>query len=400
MLTESEKIYKNVLNTGIILLGIGIPFSVFLMGLSLGFLIISVILGIIIKKIKIHSTGLEIPLVIFLVLYLFTAVIAPTDNLKNIKNITDNYWSILFMYMVVFLFKEKQIKKFTKILGWSIIAASGYTILQSFAGLTLAVKFHMPDMTNALSYEIEKVTEIFGYPIFMGTGTLGHHLTFGGQMLMMLFFSMAVFKNKKYLVLPFTAFVLSFAYSAWFGFFAGVFLWLLIKENRKKYAFLFAGMFVLILFAVPGNFSKIKEKFKDRIKIWNTSFSMYQESPVVGIGAGNYRYKLKEDNGKKYDISGGATTHPHSVYLTILTDGGIVTFTAFILFWIIFFTRYSRSPPAEKYTRLHKFSVIAVVSVLFAGIFQNYVTDAENSVLLWTLMGIIVKTHKIKNETL
>ncbi|MBN2406779.1 MAG: O-antigen ligase family protein [Elusimicrobia bacterium] len=397
MTINYDSVYKNLLNFGIVLLAVSITFSITLMNIAFVALFLALVIQLVRKKIRLYSTGLELPLALFIGFYILSAVLGP-HPMKSIKDVSDNYWYILHMYLVVYLFGTKEIDKFIKILGWSAIAISIYTILQSLIGLTFNLEFRMGETIKAVAPDLERVMKVWGWPIYMGTGITGHHLTFGGQLMMLTFFTIFVFERKWPVLLLFMAFFLSFAYSAWVGFTISAIVYFIFIRKR---IFVTAGiilLFLVLMFSVPGNSRRIFGKLNDRVNIWKTSLKMYSLKPVFGVGAGQYSRIFKEKYEKKFTgISTGARTHAHSIYLDILTEGGVLTFLAFMFFLWKFISIYA-PPSAGKWKRLHLGCVFALLAVMCAGFFQTYLTDAENSVLIWTLAGLIVLTKKIESE--
>jgi len=393
--TQNSKISDKLLIFAAVLLGISIPFSIVLVNVSFALLVIVLSIKIINKEISWIRTGLEIPLLVFLTAYFVSALVNP-GGIENIKDVTDNYWYILFLYLVVYLFKENEIKRFTKALIWSAVAAAIFTILQSLAGLEMILQFNLNETVEMLSTKVEKVTEISGWPVYMGTGVMGHHLTFGGQMLMLSFLSWAVFKKKRAFGLVASALFLSFAFSCWFGFVAAVFFFYAYRKKACKPAAAILIIFALLLVLVPGSRRKLQYKLADRILIWKTSLKIYSMRPLTGVGPGKYTSFFEKKYGDNEEFSTGAKCHPHSIYLDMLTEGGALTFFAFLFLMGSFVKIYGPTPKGQ-WAQLYTSGKLALLAVFFAGIFQTYLTDAENSVLIWTVAGLMVKMKMLSS---
>ncbi|MFH1414867.1 MAG: O-antigen ligase family protein [Elusimicrobiota bacterium] len=397
----NEKIgatYDFFLNWGIIILAVSMTFSITLMNISFGFLSLAMLLLIFSGKLRFRSTGLELPLLIFIGFYALSAVLGP-DPVHSLKDVSDNYWYILHMYLIIMLFDNKEIDKFVRYLGWSTVIVSVYTILQSLVGLNFNMGFHLGRTIKMVAPELEKVFEIKGLPIYMGTGIMGHHLTFGGQIMMLVFFTYFAFRRRWPVVVAMIAFFFSFAYSAWFGAVVAVIIFLMFVKKRRILAIGIFVLFVTVITAVPGNTDRIAGKWNDRLQIWKTSLEMYALHPVSGIGAGQYTRVFEEEYMERYSGStDGARCHPHSIYLDMLVEGGVLTFFAFLFFLWKFYSIYGKTPVSGKWRKIHTAGILAFTAVLAAGIFQTYLTDAENSVLIWTLIGLIVRIKMIEHE--
>ncbi len=81
-----------------------------------------------------------------------------------------------------------------------------------------------------------------------------------------------------------------------------------------------------------------------RILMFKSAFKMFSESPIYGVGLGDfialypkYQEKVLEENPdlKKYAVS--ASNHPHNEIFRILAEGGIIGFTGFLILIFGFF---------------------------------------------------------------
>lgn len=65
--------------------------------------------------------------------------------------------------------------------------------------------------------------------------------------------------------------------------------------------------------------------------LFNTSINIYKDNPIFGSGLKTFR---SECNNKKYKVSElGCSTHPHNIYLNILSETGIIVFIFFLIFY-------------------------------------------------------------------
>ncbi|MEA3506848.1 MAG: O-antigen ligase family protein, partial [Elusimicrobiota bacterium] len=281
-------------------------------------------------------------------------------------------------------------------MAWAAVVVSLYAILQSFLGLHTTMSLRLPDETIMMvKPRDEVVMTVLGWPVRMGTGIMGIHLTYGGQIMMMSFFVWAVFKKKWPFALTVVSLLLSFAYSAWLGFVAALSLFYGFRKKTAKYAVLLLVLFFTVLFTVPGNRQKVMHKLTDRMRIWNISLEMYSTNPVFGIGPKRFKY-IYED---KYleNESDTHLGHSHSVYLDLLTEGGPLTFLSFLFFVWRFLKKYGKRVKG-KHRNLHTASLLALLGIAVASFFQNYHTAAENSVLIWIIIGITVKLKLLEKE--
>ncbi|MHC4873341.1 MAG: O-antigen ligase family protein, partial [Planctomycetota bacterium] len=81
-----------------------------------------------------------------------------------------------------------------------------------------------------------------------------------------------------------------------------------------------------------------------RLNYWAAGAGMFKEYPLFGTGLdqfGSFYTQFKT-------ISGWAVKRAHNTYLQILTDGGLLLFIPFILFWTAFFAGRSRGALSEE----------------------------------------------------
>src|SRR3989339_746605 len=102
--TDKGNIDSVFLNSGIIILAFSVTFSIVLMNAAFGCFAIAFFIKLLRKNIKFYATGLELPLLIFLAAFMISAIFGSKNPLSSIRDISDNYWYLLYMYIVVCLF--------------------------------------------------------------------------------------------------------------------------------------------------------------------------------------------------------------------------------------------------------------------------------------------------------
>lgn len=155
--------------------------------------------------------------------------------------------------------------------------------------------------------------------------------------------------------------LLSLSRGAWLGTVAALSLvWLLgSQRNRLRavvlaYCGLTSTLIVLVLGVIPeALLSRVTDLFVygsrlvqelragpnadnwailERVSQWYAGWRMFAENPYLGVGIGNYPKAYEV-----YALPGWPTGvgHAHNYYLNLAAEGGLLTFTAFLLFLIV-----------------------------------------------------------------
>jgi O-antigen ligase len=111
----------------------------------------------------------------------------------------------------------------------------------------------------------------------------------------------------------------------------------------------------------PDKFSSVGV----RIHMWKDSIRMLLDSPLIGVGVGDYRQKTQEL------ISAGKSTiplvydHPHNIFLNMLATTGILGFLGLLIFifgypLMLFLRAWNRASTSEQ--KLYALSGIVIIS--------------------------------------
>jgi O-antigen ligase len=132
-----------------------------------------------------------------------------------------------------------------------------------------------------------------------------------------------------------------------------------------------------------------------RVDIWRAAWRAFEQNPVVGIGAGNFRGRTFD---RLLQTPGVTTTsgyrskgkYVHSMYLGNLTELGLVGFSLFMLMLGLTFTsltasiRRARSRGDPELARYAAAVVVALVGVSISGFFLSI----ELAKPLWIVIGL------------
>ncbi|MFA5146752.1 MAG: O-antigen ligase family protein [Candidatus Omnitrophota bacterium] len=213
---------------------------------------------------------------------------------------------------------------------------------------------------------------IFLFAIGIMTASLLHTLSMGG---IIVFFASSVFfyvsysekMSQKKWILPaallFTA-AIAAVVSAWF--------------LRGMLSRIFSE-----LAAVLGNINT----YGLRVPLWARAIGMMKEHPILGIGAGTFRYIFL-----KYQPHVNVSfAHPHSDYLGVLLESGVIGFSIFALGMSSFFKRYIRLLRLRhnSYSRAIGYGCLASAFSIFVFSFvDSNMRVMSNALLFSAILGI------------
>ena len=253
-------------------------------------------------------------------------------------------------------------------------------------------------------------------------GFLGKELKIGNYYLAFYFLAIATlfqfFKKKKliniFFIILFTliAFVIG-ERSNFIKIFLGLSIFFIFYEKIiiKQKLIIFGFLFAFVLFFVNFNQSfKIRYLNQFVIPIKNeglnnymkkhpygahfsTSFKIFKEHPINGIGLKNFYYECWKDKyiNKKYSFNGHArcSTHPHQLHLEILSHIGIFGYLTFLC---LFF--YSIFRGMNTYLKNKNIFLLSSLIFIFVSIFTPVPTGSffttYGATLFWINFGLFL----------
>jgi len=109
-----------------------------------------------------------------------------------------------------------------------------------------------------------------------------------------------------------------------------------------------------------------------RFEMWQASWKMFLDNPVMGVGWGHYleQAQLQVDQGLR-NRSAATFDHPHSEYFSVLAYGGILGFLALILMFLTLtwlFVKYIKQGETADIRRLALAGLVLVVAYMAFGL--------------------------------
>jgi O-antigen ligase len=181
---------------------------------------------------------------------------------------------------------------------------------------------------------------------------------------------------------------------------AGLGILIALKQGKTRRNLLVSAAIIVIvlLVAFPGLWERFGNAFSSgehsespRVRLWLSSLAIIAHHPLFGVGQSNFGTAFEQ-----YKLPGEyvSTAHPHCDLLSIAVDGGLVALAVFIFVLVVFFRRASRSigicrsGDYSPYRWLFAAAISLTVAILVAGLFQNYLSDAEVANIFWLVIGL------------
>jgi putative inorganic carbon (HCO3(-)) transporter len=340
------------------------------------------------------------PMAAYLGWQLVSVLLSP-DPLTGLRAVRAEWIILLFFLVINFVDQERWAHRLVDVLVLTAALVGLYAIWQHWAGWDL--------------YRQRPLRATGG--VFEATGLFGHHLTFGGYVMMVLMLSgsLCLFGTRGFrrIIYGVSSLVLilsllfSYARSAWLGFLAGV-LAITLVRNRKALTFVLVGIAIVIL-AVALFLPSAREQAGEaaalfqnpmvnssRLQMWSAALRLIRDHPFLGAGVGQAARLLPN-----YGCDLGYA-HVHNDLLNAAANSGLLGLATFLWMWVAFLRlangcRRGRRGNAWT-TAMATAGLGIVVAFLVAGLFQCYYTDAEDGMVLWFCLGLVIAVCAIERK--
>jgi len=171
------------------------------------------------------------------------------------------------------------------------------------------------------------------------------------------------------ILLGIIALALTFSRSAWIVGLLGI-GWALFKFKSKIFIFFLLIVFLLGVILVK-NFDPMSESVVVRQQLNSAAITMWQHSPLFGVGLGNFLVELPKNLPSRtiYFLQ-----PVHNIYLLLLSETGIVGLGSFLLLLWYIFQRIRNSKLKAP-----------IVALLLLGLIDHYPLTLQQGQLLFTL---------------
>jgi len=197
-------------------------------------------------------------------------------------------------------------------------------------------------------------------------------------------------------ILVFAAMFATKSYAGVIAVAAGISFYLMLSKNfTRKFKFAFAGLVILLCsFFALSQISTEKGKefleFDDRssssarIQIWHASYEMITQSPLLGVGLGQYQLNYQWKMTYLYDLNTyeWLIPHPHNFLMGIWLNFGLLGVITMLGIVILAFSR----------TKGHMKLVLAAMlfSVLVHGLFDMPFMKNDLAMEFWLIIALLL----------
>ncbi len=238
-------------------------------------------------------------------------------------------------------------------------------------------------------------------------GFFSIYMTFAGVLTLVLLLGLPLLiharRMTRWLLLPWltalAGFAATYTRGAWLGFAAGVAT--LLPMTRRGRWLLVVGLVIAGLVVFAGS-QTLRQRLltmadpddptlRERIFMWRSGLTMWQEHPWLGIGPGGVKreyasYALPEAVKKR-------TGHVHNTPLQILVERGVLGLAAWLAIWAAFYARairlLRRLPSGAQLERaLVVGSLAAITGFLIGGLSEYNFGDSEVVLVAWAIMAL------------
>ena len=223
---------------------------------------------------------------------------------------------------------------------------------------------------------------------------------------------------KKLCVFTILLFVLSLVLSQTRSVFAAIFVFVFVMIlfnrsllNKKHYIYilisvtLFLGTSFLLL-KQSNRYDVFVHKTKElinfsesgRYKLYNSTFQMIKEKPIIGVGAGNWKVEAWKYGLYKDNMGESFAQRPHNDFLWTWSEGGILAMISYLLLFLIIlrecYLRHINSEGKERFLYSLLFSVTVGYAIIS---FFDFPMERVPHNILFLIISAIVLSKGIKS---
>ncbi len=358
------------------------------------------------KDFRIPRTPLNLPLLAYVVVRLAAAMIS-TYSLRSIQQeITDFLIILVFFLGYMYIKDVSQLRRLIALLIFSVTLAASYGILEHFWEVNIFSLNKPISLLKHVGDDLNAPVRILGFTSYM---------TFSGQLAMVVpiifaFFLAVQSAPKRFifalsLILSFLALIWTYTRSAWVATVCALILFGVLRGKKMLIVLLLSGMFFIsVAIFQPEVFDRSLSAFrtkenKERLYTWQSTIEMIMDSPLTGIGKGNYS-KFAPEYRSSYDFDFTSRAHAHNNILQVAVTAGIPALLCFLWLWGIIFKEtyrtYQRIPEKRSALKVLSLGFLgAMIGFFVQGFFEHNFGDVENIMMMWLIVAFSLKLQQL-----
>ena len=148
----------------------------------------------------------------------------------------------------------------------------------------------------------------------------------------------------------------------------------------------------------------------EHTSLYNTAINIFHDNPIFGVGTKMFRVICNDEKYRLVDIVNetelvrSCSTHPHNVFLQLLTETGLVGFLPVFVLFIFIVYQFCRQAVAtwlKKTSHLSDFQICLYISIMLSiwplipslNIFNNWI-----SIIFYLPVGFLLFTYEAHNN--
>jgi len=391
-----------LVNFGLLVFVFFSPFSIAGTQIGLGIALLGWVWKIVVRKgFHWEHSFLELPILVYLGAVVIS-IIFSQNRPKSLVSLGDEWLLVIPLLLVNNLKDEALIRRLVNLIFVISGIVALYAIWQHYTGIDI-LRHQQMDPAFILPYKKYRSIGFFDIPLTYG---------FYAMLIGILSFCLGSYERKTsskifyFTVAALTVTANFFTYSR-STLYAQVFAFIIYfiffrSRNTIKEIAAVAGYLILVYLIDPQILSRSLiaaragsfELADIRSVIWSTSFSIFKDNSLFGIGFGNFPIFYQRYLKVPSEIFG----HAHNDFLNVAVNAGIIGLLAFIFMWVVFLKNLLRryKETTEGYPKaLILGGVLCVIAFLLASQFQCYYTAAICNMILFFVLGLSESVARI-----
>ncbi len=200
-----------------------------------------------------------------------------------------------------------------------------------------------------------------------------------------------------------SALIFSLSYST-------LFISYIFRKDFKKILLICLAILILVIVSVQN--TNIKKRYSDLLKIvsnfekssygklYYSGYRIWENHKINGVGLKNFRVNCDEELVDLINSSHPlCSSHPHNLYLELLSETGIIGTTLFLLiFYYIFKQIYLDKIRKRKFTNFQAANLFAIILTIWPIITSGSFYTSWGGLFLWIYIGFLFNENIKQNS--